>query len=347
MFIVLIVGSVFFLFGAYFLLDAYSFRRSSEIIKGRVVGYEKELKRSSNNSSSGTYYYLVVEYFTTQRYRLKGDIGSSAMSYDIGQEIDVMVKDMDPTTARIKRPARLALGFIFAFLGLVALGIFFSNVKDFSISWNILSPLIMFLFALGYIYYKMRTKMSEMGVTNISEMISKAKAKHEEKAPLKKGEDGVYGYQPSPDFISSQAEVKQVPVYVHLIFLLIGIGMLVFGTQELNKRKAYLETAPSIMGKIIDKKSSYSDGSTTYFPMVTYTVDSKSYTFKHNMGSSHPSWSVGDDVKVYYTYDNPDKALMDEGWLNYLWQGLVSFFGLLLTLNGIKQTFFSKRRLRS
>ena len=344
MFVVFIVGLIFFLVGLFFLLDAYNFRRSSEVIKGKVVGYEKETRRSSNNSSRSSYYYLVVEYFIAQRYRLKGDIGSSAMSYDIGDEVDVMVKNMDPSTARIKRPARLLLGYIFAFVGFVALAVFFNNAKDFSISWNMLSPAIVFLFALGYIYYKMRSKMTELGVSSISDMLSKTKNLDPDNTPLIKGEDGVYGYQPSPDFISSQDQIKTVPLYVHLIFLCLGIGMLVFGAQELEKRKRYLETAPYTVGKIVDQESSYSDGSTTYFPVVSYSVYEKAYTFKHNMGSSHPSWNVGDKVKVYYSYDNPKNALMDEGWLNYLWQGIVTLLGLILTLNGIKQSFFSKKR---
>jgi len=345
MFIVLIVGLIFFLFGSYFLYEAIRFRNSSHVIKGTVVGYEKEVRRSSGSSSGGVYYYLVVEYFLTQRYRLKGDIGSSSMSYNIGEEVDVMLTNMDPHTARIKRPARLMMGFIFAFLGFIALIIFFVNVKGMNLSWNISFPFFMFIFALGYLYYKLKKKMANLGVSRISDLLSKSKK--QEKDPLSKGKDGVYGYQPSSDFISSQHQIKQVPAYVHYIFLILGVVLLVFGLQELQKRQTYLDDAPSVFGQIVGSQKSFSsDGDSTYYPLVKYTVNEQTYEFKHNLGTNTPSWNVGDTVKVYYSKSNPKNALMDEGWMNYLWQGIATFMGLLLTLNGIKQSFFPKKRTK-
>jgi len=124
--IFLIVGSVFFLLGLYMLYDSMQFRKNSDSVLGTVVGYEKVIRPASRNSGSRIMYYLVVEFTYVNRHRFKGDIGSSAMSYNIGEEVEVMLLNSEPSTARVKRPARLLLGAVFALIGLVAIIVFFN-----------------------------------------------------------------------------------------------------------------------------------------------------------------------------------------------------------------------------
>lgn len=348
MFVLLIVGTVFFLFGAYFIYDTLTYRSDSQKVLGQVVGYEKEIRESSRNSSGGVFYYAVVEFDYYEKYRFKGDLGSSAMSYDIGDEVVVLIKNGDPKTARIKRPARLFLGVVFALLGAILLGVFINQMELENISMSLGMPLLIIIAASIYMYYKLSNKLDEMGVGSIREMLDmfKTRLQDQEEIPLEKGDDGVYGYVPTDDFISSQSDVKYPSQNAYRITLVLGLVLLGVGVYFANEQKVYIESALSAPGKVIDMKGEYSDNSYVYYPVVEYFVGANRYTFKHNMGSSHPSIKVGDGVNVYYSRTDNKDAIMDEGWMNYLWQGAVGGIGLLVLLSGIYNLFFARKRKR-
>ena len=346
MFIVLIVGTVFFLVGSYFIYNTYTFRKNADRIIGKVVGYEKEYRKRTNNSSGGTYYYVVVEYVYVNRYRFKGDIGSSMMSYDIGDEVEVLIMNGDHATARIKRPARVILGAAFTGMGLIALGVFFSQYESSNeslFSWVFILPVLLIPV---YIFYKTKKKINQLGVHSLTELQAKMKEHSPQHAgnPLEKGEDGIFGYQPSPDFISTQSEVKYSSQNVYLITLVIGLVVFGAGYYYGKERYDFIQTAPSVIGTVIDMKQSRSDDSYVYYPVLEYFVHGKRYTFKHNVGSSHPFVKVGDHVSVYYNENNINDALMDDGWINYAWQGGLAVLGLLMILSGTYNTFIKKRR---
>ena len=334
MFLFLIVGAIFFLFGSLFLVEAFIYRRSAQKIKGTVVGFEKSIKRSSKNSSGGTYYYAVVEFTLDKLHRFKGDIGSSSPGYEIGEEVIVLIHNNDPSTARIKRPARLMLGAIFAVMGLVFQVLFFNIHKGFSST----AGLVVFTMEMMLIYLIVRILDNKMKARRVPSWSALFRPKASTEV---KPSDTLY--VPSKDFIRSPSAMPTVPRYVHGIFFLVGISLLIAGIIALQKRHTYLENATSTMGKIIDSESSYSDGSTVYAPIIRYRVHNQDYTHKGSVASSHPSWHVGDTVRIFYAPHNPKNALIDDGWMNYLWQGALTFFGLLLSINGMIQLFKPKK----
>jgi hypothetical protein len=69
----------------------------------------------------------------------------------------------------------------------------------------------------------------------------------------------------------------------------------------------------------------------SFQPLVTFEVNGKSYRFKNYMGSGNAG-ATGSTVPVIYNPEDPQIAMIDNGWKNYIPWGpifLMGFFALL------------------
>lgn len=73
-----------------------------------------------------------------------------------------------------------------------------------------------------------------------------------------------------------------------------------------------------VQGTVVRLESSTSDGSTTYSPVYSYTVNGQKYEYESVNSSNPPAHEVGEQVTLLYDPDHPDKARVNsffELWL--------------------------------
>ena len=358
----IIVGLIFAGIGFYFIFDTKNFREIAEQTQGKVVGYESHESRSSKGGTT-TMYNAVVEFnHRGDTYRFKGSIGSSNMPYEVGEMVPVLFMADDPHNARIRTNLRYVLGGIFAGLGTIAtvVGLFTFQTDKFSL---IIAAVIIGVFLIKALRFK--KKMAEKGITslkdvkNLSKVInasSKTQATHQDVTADSLldnlGDNSVEkkNYQPSENLIRSEEDAKrtsgraQAPAWLGYIFMLVGIGLLVGAGFMTKNTMEFMDVALSTEGTIVSSRSSYSDGSTTYAPVIEYVLPESGHkiTFKHSVSSSHPGWSIGDRVKVLYHPNDPQDAMMDDGWFNWFGSIILGGIGSVFTFVG----FFVSRATR-
>jgi hypothetical protein len=90
-----------------------------------------------------------------------------------------------------------------------------------------------------------------------------------------------------------------------------------------------------VQGTVVRLESSTSDGSTTYSPVYSYTVDGKKYEYESVNSSNPPAHEVGEVVTLLYDPERPDKARVNsffELWLLPIIMCPVSFMMLILSI---------------
>ena len=94
-------------------------------------------------------------------------------------------------------------------------------------------------------------------------------------------------------------------------FCLWGVYMLYVSVQ--------LETKGKITeGIVVEMDASTTDGSTTYSPIIEFEANGETHSFKGNISSNPPQYSIGDRVDVRFDPGNPNTAQIDKGserWL--------------------------------
>ncbi len=360
------VGVIFMGIGGYLLFDTYNFRQISHQVSGRVLGYESHQSRNSNGGSS-TFYAPVIEFSCKgNTYCFKATISSNSMSYPIGSEVPVLYLESNPHNARIRTNMRFILGGIFTLMGGIAFTI---GVVNFSFNWITLIVGLALLGKLGHMAIKFKSKLNAQGIHTLDEFKAKIKeSKTNKSAGDKFGETetsekmlsvnglppeqparakAAKNYIPSQSMISDQStqdkHLKLPGWLVAVTFTLAG-GLILGGGYWTKTRYEFLSIAESTSGKVVSMESSYSDGSTVYYPIVQYTypVDNQTVEFKHSVGSSHPGWQTGDIVMVLYHPQDKDDAMIDDGWLNWLGPIIVLGMGGIFLL----AAFFTFKKAR-
>ena len=231
-------------------LDAYFFRKKARTVHGNVVGYE------TSRSKNGRYYHPVVQYSDQgDTYQFKSDIGSNAMSYAIDEDVDVLILDNRHSSARLKRMARPVLALAFLFMGLMPIGISISEIESVDNQIYALEGGALLLVAGTFVLLR----------------FSKIYREHKEKGfKYQKNESSVIGYASTQDIITDAHVVKKAAVTkkVHAFGAIIGAAMVAGALYWSNYLHTYIDNAIRTHGLIVSQKSSYSDGSTTYAPII-------------------------------------------------------------------------------
>jgi hypothetical protein len=79
-------------------------------------------------------------------------------------------------------------------------------------------------------------------------------------------------------------------------------------------------------------------GKTTYMAIVYFKAqDGRDVTIDDWLGMNPPSFRVGQSVTLFYDPENPQHAMIDRGWKNYLPLGIPGVMGFLMILGGIQR----------
>lgn len=334
MIIFLIVGIPFVLFGLYFIVNTYNFRKFAAQVDGKVLGYEKEVSRSRQRGSSTTYSPVIEFVLGVETYRFKAGMSSSNMSHQIGETVPVYYKTNDPHEAQIKSSLRYIFGGVFLAMGAVAVTIGAINIE---LGLETLGFGALILGSIAFKFFQVKARANAKGIYTMAEYIAAGKG---DEASLDRGLYGTEGknYQPSENFITeSDAVVKNqtIPAWGIAIILLIAVGALGGTVYTTKQQQEFLQSASKTLGTVTGFDSSTSDGTTTYRPIVRYQFSGGSdVTFTSSWGSSNPSESKGDKVLVIFDPDNKRSAQLDKGIFNWIIPGIFGFVALMFFYSG-------------
>ncbi len=100
-------------------------------------------------------------------------------------------------------------------------------------------------------------------------------------------------------------------------FILLPIGALIMlGVSIWYAYSSYVFATAGIevSGTVVRLEESFSDGSTTYSPVFSYTYEGKKYEYESVNSSSFPSNQVGDVETLLINPNNPGKARQNSIW---------------------------------
>jgi hypothetical protein len=319
----LLVGLPFILLGAFLLLAQNKASHSWTKTPGEIVGYINQDLIHSRGSKPTLY--PVARFFKNGvAYLFKCPVGSPQAQYPIGQKINVFYDEREPPHAAPEIATLKVMAWILIGFGSVAVTVFLATFKFNMISIGIA------LFILGQFAFSAIKKGANKEVFHkfinkdlITNFFGEASLES----------DGKFQFVDTPLVSVTVANNYKVSKAAAAVFLAMSLAGS-YGSYSWHlKRETFLSTAATTTGKVVRFEDSSDSDGTVYYPVITYRHPaSGEIQFKHNVGSSHPSYNVGDDVKVYYSKNNPHEALLDSGIWNHLFPLLALAISLLASL---------------
>lgn len=333
--VVFIVGLVFASIGGFIVWDGYRFRKTAREATGRVIGYEVRQSKSHKSSTRETYAPVVEYQHGGETRQFTGRLASSHISHQIGDKVPILLAARDAGDARLKGPGMIIIGGIFFTIGVAIMIFFFYIFQVSKFSLATAAFVILVLLVQGGMSLHRHNIRSIDDVKNAAARLKALKPASSQSNTQKQNR-----IITDPAQFARQRVKNRMPVWVAGVFFIAGLGLCAGGIYLAQKRQAFLDTAIVAEGVVVDftHKTSTSDGKTTstYYPKVRYTPTGYDtpVTFEHDWGSSNPSYSRGEQVRVLYSPISPDDAIIDEGWMNWLASILTLSIGLLFTLVG-------------
>jgi hypothetical protein len=319
--IFLIAGLSLITVGALIIVSEARSRHGTTPVQARVIGFSLGKSMNPNLAS----YHPVAEYIGLNggKYYIEGSVGSSVPLHRVGQTMTVLATAREPEKAVLKSGLSYMLGGVLSFLGLVVLAVFWLTFR-----LNIFS-VVTALLILGGLAAKIkrswRTKPLSLEAwreykkkalgTRVFTDASKDQISWAD--PLRVT-SAIEGYRKANRFA--------VPV-----LLILGLSLLFLSYHFHGRTQTFIDTSDHAVGTVVGLSASdSSDGSSTYAAVVEYN-DRRGVSFKFvdSFSSSPPYYQTGQAVNVLYSREDPNKAQIDRGLLNY-W--LTILFGVLAGL---------------
>jgi hypothetical protein len=129
------------------------------------------------------------------------------------------------------------------------------------------------------------------------------------------------------------------------VLILVGVALCAGGGWWLQHRMDFIASAASAQGKVIrNELSSSGDSESTYHAVVEFVdAQNRQIIYRDSVGSSPPSFSVGEKVKIFYLPNDSRQAMIDRGFWNWLLPGGFSALGALLVFFTVKGMINDRR----
>ena len=142
-----------------------------------------------------------------------------------------------------------------------------------------------------------------------------------------------------------------------VIGLLVGLAFLFVGGfwihhQHLDAFLGIIANSESAVGQVVENRPVRvypSSGSrtlpyTSYQAVVRFTDhNGQTITFADKLAFARPSFSVGQEVRIFYDPKDAQHAMIDRGWKNFVIPGICLIFGGLIVLGSIQRLIGSRR----
>ena len=142
----------------------------------------------------------------------------------------------------------------------------------------------------------------------------------------------------------NRALLKVLPIVLLVALVLTG-GGLYFAAFQVD----LLLHGETTTGEVTDLEpgtSTSSSGRPAYFPVVAFdTPDGRRTTFRHRTGQNPPAYAEGERVTVTYLPDEPEAALIAEGFMNWLLPVILLLIGPALAFVALRGILGARRRL--
>ena len=129
-----------------------------------------------------------------------------------------------------------------------------------------------------------------------------------------------------------------------IIFLLIGLGLVLYGLITISSRRKIVPLSQVITGKVIDLRETHvRKGRPAYFPLIEYynphtgTVES----YLHEAGGGRTTYLVGDAVELLFYSDADRKLVLINSWSGK-WLAPIAFIvgGVIFTAFGVLMSLY-------
>lgn len=332
--VLFIVGALFFTVGALILWDFNKFKQAAKKSTGQIVAYSVKQSRSRNSGTSEVYAPVVQYQVNGEQHQFTASVASSQVKYQIGDKIPILIHRKDSSQARLDSPISKILGAVFVTIGLAMMVAFFFVFKFDAISVGIA------IFIITVLSFKALSALRRHNIHSIDDLKKNIEKIKKSGIIPNKQQNHEHIITDADKFTRHVNKRNTAPVWLLSIFLLVGIALSSGGVYLGVQRVDFLQSAITGNGTVVgfNSKTSTSDGktTTTYYPQVKYLPNSSSQTitFEHDVGSSHPSYRTGDSVVVLYSPEDPNEAIIDEGWMNYFGPILMLGIGVIFALVG-------------
>ena len=136
-----------------------------------------------------------------------------------------------------------------------------------------------------------------------------------------------------------------------VIGLLVGLAFLLVGGfwihhQHLDAFLALIAKSESAEGRVVENRPVrvYPGSGSRTLPYTSYQAvvrfidhNGQTITFADKIAFSRPSFSVGQEVRVFYDPRDGQHAMIDRGWKNFVIPGICLMFGGLIVLGSIQR----------
>jgi hypothetical protein len=123
------------------------------------------------------------------------------------------------------------------------------------------------------------------------------------------------------------------------ISLAVGSALLLVGGYWVHRLHLdeFIFSRATAQGQVVENRKSLR-GRTSYKAMVRFSphggVD---VTVADWIALNPASFSVGENVTLFYDPEDPQSAMIDRGWKNYLAPGIPGVMGFLMILGGVQR----------
>jgi hypothetical protein len=126
-----------------------------------------------------------------------------------------------------------------------------------------------------------------------------------------------------------------IPLFVGLLFLAIGIGIVIFAVSAILKRKKQNASSASTSGVVLGFATGMGRSGYLYYPQVEFRLASgQPFRFQSSVGSSRAAYAPGQQVKVLYSVHNPQEAEIDDATSMWLLPGCMLGMGIIFLVIG-------------
>ncbi len=127
-----------------------------------------------------------------------------------------------------------------------------------------------------------------------------------------------------------------IPIFVGLLFFVIGIGVLIAGIWSIFKRRSQIANSLSADGLVTGLATEMGKSSYLYYPLIQFKIPSgQTINFQSSLGSNPAGYSAGQQVKVLYDTRSPQEAEIDALTSLWLVPGCMLAMGLAFAIGGL------------
>lgn len=323
----LAAAAIVFLIVSIFLISAHRFLgQETEIVIGELIGQVKTGKKAM---------YASVYKFTAldglERICRSGISSSNMTTKPIGTPQKIRYRTENPNQAKVKNNSFLLLGVLCLTISVILAFIYFSSVET-----SITSILLLLVF-LVYFAFRIFNRFEGKNITEKFQKMDRKKEFFENLAKNTRPISDDEIFLGAESFKSEQSKYnamlkKWMPVNYTIAFGMI-FGSL-YWTYDVYQ---FSQNSVTTTGKIIDFKqsrSTSSDGRTiyTYAPIVAYEVNGEKLEHTSKVSSSSPSRKTGEMVEIMYNPENPNEAMIERGFMNYILEIILFTAGISILI---------------